>query len=267
MGRGQRPAVDPFYRATVQAWRASGIFPSFSNGNSGPGCDTAGSPGDYVESYGVGRVRHQRRDRLVLQPRAAGEGGIIRPNMSAPGVNVRSSVPGNGYAAFSGTSMAAPHTVGTVALMWSAAPSLIGDIPATAALLDSTAVDVSDLTCGGTAGDNNVWGEGKLNAFAAVDQSPRGPTGTLTGMVTNASNGSPLAGATVQVGGPEQPDITTGADGTVHSTLPVGAYTVTASLFGYGQVGGEATVTEGQTTTLDFALTPVPTGTRQRCRP
>ena len=94
--------------------------------------------------------------------------------------------------------MAAPHVAGTVALMWSAAPALVGDIDATRALLDSTAIDIDDLTCGGTADDNNVWGEGRLDAFAAVDQAPRGPTGTLTGTVTDAASGEPIAGATGQ---------------------------------------------------------------------
>ena len=40
----------PWYRASVNAWRAAGIFPAFSAGNSGPGSGTVGSPGDYAES-------------------------------------------------------------------------------------------------------------------------------------------------------------------------------------------------------------------------
>ena len=51
---GRRPGSDPWYQATVQAWVAAGIFPAFSNGNSGPGCGTAGSPGDYAERYASG---------------------------------------------------------------------------------------------------------------------------------------------------------------------------------------------------------------------
>lgn len=258
-GSANGSAIDPFYKSTVQAWRASGIFPAFSNGNAGPGCDSAGSPGDYTETYASGAFDINGAI-AGFSSRGPGEGGMIKPNLSSPGVDVRSSVPG-GYAAFSGTSMASPHTAGTVALMWSAAPSLIGNYDATAALLNQTAVDTSDLTCGGTAGNNNVWGEGKLDAFAAVNQSPRGPTGTLTGTVTDAGTGSPLAGVNVHVAGPNNRDLITDAAGHYGTTLPVGSYTVTASAFGYGTANASATITEGQTSTVDFTLSRVTSGT------
>ena len=76
----------------------------------------------------------------------------VKPDISAPGTNVRSSVPGDGYANFTGTSMAAPHVSGVIALMWSAAPGLVGDIDGTIALLDETARDTADDQCGGDAG-------------------------------------------------------------------------------------------------------------------
>lgn len=47
---------NPWFADIVRAWRAAGIFPAFANGNSGPACDTSGSPGDYVESYASGGV-------------------------------------------------------------------------------------------------------------------------------------------------------------------------------------------------------------------
>lgn len=255
-GAANGSVIDPWYRATVQAWVASGIFPAFSNGNSGPGCNSAGSPGDNLESYASGAFDSSGAI-ASFSSRGPGESGDIKPNLAAPGVNVRSSVPGNGYATNSGTSMASPHTAGTVALMWSAAPSLAGDIVQTEALLDESAVDVNDTTCGGTAADNNVWGEGKLDAFAAVDRSPRGPVGTLTGTVTNAADGAPLSGVSVRIAGPSNRTTVTGADGTYTSTLPVGDYTLTAGAFGYGEGSATATVTEGQTSTADIALSPV----------
>src|SRR5829696_881037 len=190
---------DTWYLATVNAWRASGIFPAFSNGNSGTGCATSGSPGDYSDSFSSGAFDINGAIASFSSRGAAS--GRIKPNLAAPGVNIRSSVNGGGYSAFNGTSMASPHTAGTVALMWSAAPSLVGDLAQTTALLNQTAADTSDLTCGGTASNNNVWGEGKLNAFSAVEQSPRGPVGTLAGTVTNATTGAPISGANVHIAG------------------------------------------------------------------
>ena len=245
---------DPWYLDTVNAWRAAGIFPAFSNGNSGPGCGTSGSPGDYAESYASGAF--DINGAIASFSSRGPAGGGIKPNLASPGVNVRSSINGGGYGNFSGTSMASPHTAGAVALMWSAAASLVGDIAQTSALLNQTAVDTSDLTCGGTAANNNVWGEGKLDALNAVTQSPRGPTGTLAGTVTNASNGSPIAGATVSVTGPVNRNVVTNASGAYSLTLPVGDYALTASAFGFAPGSASATITQGATTTRNFALTP-----------
>jgi subtilisin family serine protease len=253
------PGGDSWYLATVNAWRAAGMFPAFSNGNSGPACSTSGSPGDYAESYSSGAF--DINNVLYVNSSKGPAAGRIKPNITAPGVNVRSSINGGGYAGFTGTSMASPHTAGTVALMWSAAPSLIGDLDQTAAILNQTAVDTSDLTCGGTPANNNVWGEGKLDAFAAVEQSPRGPVGTLVGTVTNASTGTPLAGAQVNITGPVNRSALTPADGTFQFTLPVGSYSATVSAFGFNNGSATVDITEGQTTTQNFALTPAPSGT------
>ena len=164
---------NPWFHQATSAWVAAGIFPAFSNGNAGPGCGTAGSPGDYDNTYAAGAfdINHSIAGFSSRGP-SAFDGGT-KPNISAPGVNVRSSVPGNTYAAFNGTSMASPHVAATVALMWSAAPALRGDIAGTEAILNQTAIDTSDLQCGGTAGNNNVWGEGRLDALAAVERIAR----------------------------------------------------------------------------------------------
>ncbi|MFF4099467.1 S8 family serine peptidase [Streptomyces sp. NPDC001903] len=249
---------DDWYQQIVDAWRAAGIFPAFSNGNSGPGCATSGSPGDYASSYSSGAFDINGAI-ASFSSRGAGPGGIVKPNIAAPGVNVRSSVPGGGYEAFSGTSMASPHTAATVALLWSAAPALEGDVAQTEQLLNGTAQDTDNGQCGGNAADNNVFGEGKLDALAAVSGAPRGAIGAVSGTVRSA--GAPVAGAKVTATGPIGRTTTTAADGTyTFRSLSVGDYTLTVSKFGYGQQTSTATVTENATATGDFTLTQAPSG-------
>ncbi|WP_405699843.1 S8 family serine peptidase [Streptomyces sp. NBC_00069] len=249
---------DEWYQQIVDTWRAAGIFPAFSNGNSGPGCATSGSPGDYASSYSSGAFDINGAI-APFSSRGAGPGGIIKPNIAAPGVNVRSSVPGGGYESFSGTSMASPHTAATVALLWSAAPALEGDVAQTEQLLNGTAQDTDNGQCGGNAADNNVFGEGKLDALAAVSGAPRGAIGAVSGTVR--SGGEPVAGVKVTATGPIGRTTTSAADGTyAFRSLSVGAYTLTAAKFGYGQETATATVTENATATGDFTLTQAPSG-------
>ncbi len=211
-------------------------------------------------------VRHQLQRRrfdinnalYARSSKGAGENGEIKPNIAAPGVNVRSSVPG-GYASFTGTSMASPHVAATVALIWSASPSLNGDIEATRPLLDVTAIDVADTACGGTAADNNIWGEGRLDTFAAVQAAPQEELGELKGVVT--AGGAPVAGVTVTVTGPTGRTVITGADGayTFVRLLP-GEYEIRAAKFGYATASATATVVAEQSATADVTLTPLASG-------
>ncbi len=110
---------DGFYEDIVTAWRAAGILPVFSSGNPGPACGDGGSPGDYAGAISVGATDI---DDVIADFSGRGPSvyGKVNPNVSAPGVDVTSSVPGGGYESYSGTSMAAPHVAGTLALMLSA---------------------------------------------------------------------------------------------------------------------------------------------------
>ena len=85
---------DPFFQPEVQAWIAAGIFPAFSNGNSGPACGTAGSPGDLPETYAAGAFDQNGNIAGFSSRGPSAFGGIIKPNIAAPGVNVRSSTSG-----------------------------------------------------------------------------------------------------------------------------------------------------------------------------
>jgi subtilisin family serine protease/N-acetylneuraminic acid mutarotase len=254
--------VDPYYDHIIAAWRASGMFAVYSNGNDGErGCFTTASPADSPGAYAVGA--HDIENEIApFSSRGPGDTTTIRPSIAAPGVAVLSSIPG-GYGQGSGTSMAAPHLSGTVALMWSAAPALVGDVDGTRELLDQTAIDTEDLSCGGTPEKNNVWGEGRLDAHAAVLAAPIGATGLLAGTITDVDSGAPLANATVEASSAGyRRSTTTDAAGRYEISVVTGGYEVSASAYGYepGAVAG-VSVAEGTITTQDLGLVALPSVT------
>jgi subtilisin family serine protease len=96
----------------------------------------------------------------------------LKPDLAAPGVAVRSAIPGDTYALMSGSSMATPHVAGAIALLWSARPELRNQIPRTEEILDQTAVDVTSALCSSSGVPNNTYGWGRLDIKAAVDLIP-----------------------------------------------------------------------------------------------
>ncbi|MFD4831174.1 S8 family serine peptidase [Streptomyces uncialis] len=247
---------DPWFKPVVQAWRDAGIFPAMSSGNSGSQCQATGSPGGYATTYSSGAF-DANNAIASFSARGSGEEGAVKPNLAAPGVDVRSAWSDGTYRPLSGTSMATPHTAATVALIWSAAPSLRGDVAETERLLNRTAIDTEDLSCGGTPERNNVWGEGRLDAHAAVSAAPRGPVGAVSGGVT--SGGAPVADAVLDFVGPVKARAHGDAQGRYHAKrLAAGEYTVTVSAFGFTPVTGTATVTANGTVTRDFSLERAP---------
>lgn len=157
---------DPWYQSSVDAWHASGIIPVFSAGNSGPGAGTMGSPGDYCNVVGVGATDISDN---IASFSSRGPGNFAncqdKPDVSAPGANVRSSINGGGYANFSGTSMAAPHVAGCIALLKSIEPAL--NYTDVYDLLTNTADDL------GTPGFDFNFGYGRINCYeAALNLTP-----------------------------------------------------------------------------------------------
>jgi subtilisin family serine protease len=149
--------------SATAAFAAAGTYFVAAAGNSGPGCGTvADPPSTYPDVLTVGAVDEQGAvaDFSSRGPTAS---GAAKPDVLAPGADVLSALPGGGYGELSGTSMAAPHVAGVVALMWSAQPKLVGDLPGTTRILRETAKPVVDPgnTCGSTGG-------GRVDAYAAV---------------------------------------------------------------------------------------------------
>lgn len=97
--------------------------------------------------------------------------GLDVVDVAAPGSAILSTVTGGGYAKYSGTSMASPHAAGVAALIKSANPGLSGQ--AITSLLAGEATDMacpaSPTSCVGTAADNGFFGDGLVNALAAVN--------------------------------------------------------------------------------------------------
>jgi subtilisin family serine protease len=166
------------YLDAVKALRAAGVFVVSSAGNSGLyGCESVTDPlAIYEDVLSVGSINERGflSDFSSLGPVVVDESGRIKPDLVAPGDDVISAMPNGTYARLSGTSMAGPHVVGVVALMWSANPDLKGDIDQTEKILFDTADPFEGILpdCIGAAKiPNNAVGYGVVNAQRAVEEA------------------------------------------------------------------------------------------------
>jgi serine protease AprX len=159
----------------VEAQRAAGIMMVVAAGNAGPSCSSVvDPPGTYDANYSIGAFDH--RNNTIANFSSRGPVTIdgsnrLKPDISAPGVSVRSAW-NSGTAAFntiSGTSMATPHVAGAVALLWSAQPALLGNVSFAEQILNNAAVHVSSTSCSSSGVPNNTYGYGRLDIKAAVD--------------------------------------------------------------------------------------------------
>lgn len=180
---GGGKGLNEWFRPMVQAWRAAEIFPEFSAGNTtltNPG--GAGSiavPANYPESFATAATNNTNAlaSFSLLGPSPYGE---VKPDISAPGVNIRSSVPGGIYeGGWNGTSMAGPHVAAVVALLKQVNANLTVDEIET--ILTETAVPLTDNAYPSVP--NNGYGAGLVDAHAAVASIVDG-LGTISGSVT-----------------------------------------------------------------------------------
>jgi subtilisin family serine protease len=157
----------------TRALRAAGIFVVASAGNDGPRCESVNAPiALYDDVFSVGAIDQDGSiaDFSSRGPVTVDGSGRIKPDIVAPGVGIRSSLPGSAYGRNSGTSMAGPHIAGVVALIWSANPRLIGDIDRTEQIMIETAQPYDGLREGCFEGDlpSSAFGYGVVDAYAAV---------------------------------------------------------------------------------------------------
>jgi subtilisin family serine protease len=158
-------SCDDFLWRTMDATEAAGVVVVFAAGNAGPLPGSVMIPADRattnVNAFAVGALQPGGTGVALFSSRGPSpcDGVTLKPEVSAVGSMVRSSVPGAGYAMMSGTSMAAPHVAGCAALLRQGFPDTTADQVKQAMYF--TAVDV------GGAGEDNGAGMGSVDCLGA----------------------------------------------------------------------------------------------------
>jgi subtilisin family serine protease len=178
------PGTKSIYNV-IAAWKAVGIIPVFAASNGGPSCGSVVAPSDSPDVIAVGATAVSESGKDVIQS-FSGRGptvyGHIKPDISAPGLKIFSSYhqADNAFAIMDGTSMAAPHVAGAVALLLSGQRAL--SYTQVYDLLTKTA-DVSSLepttdicphqSKSSSGYPNNNYGWGRINVLRAYDKLKR----------------------------------------------------------------------------------------------
>ena len=158
----------------VNAAHGAGLVVAVAAGNDGPGTCTIGSPGDAKDALTVGAMADLGANgfkQAGFSSRGPTADGRIKPDVSAPGVDIESALAGTpaGYTSLSGTSMAAPFVAGVALLMMDANAAYTNDDVKDA--FRSTAVDWGrggDNATSGSSGPDIDYGAGRLDAYAAL---------------------------------------------------------------------------------------------------
>lgn len=139
-----------------------GILTVISSGNEGYS-NALSAPACISSAISVGATNDQDVHWSVSGTEGSNAASFL--DLVAPGVSINSSVPG-GYSSMTGTSMAAPHVAGTVALMKEAYPNLLTSNYRS--ILQNSADDVSAMF---PFTFTDEYGHGRLNTFKAVAEA------------------------------------------------------------------------------------------------
>ncbi|MEZ0448687.1 S8 family serine peptidase [Cellulomonas sp. ICMP 17802] len=173
------------FQADLRSLRAAGILPVFAAGNEGPTAGSVRSPANNPEALAVGGT--DNADALYA---ASGRGpsscaGASNPTLAAPAVGIRTTDLYGLYLTADGTSLAAPHVTGALALLLDAFPDLSAD-------RQETALEVGAVDLGPVGFDDDV-GYGRLDVAASYQWLATTPDFTLAATptsVTVAAGGS-----------------------------------------------------------------------------
>ncbi|MEZ4860242.1 MAG: S8 family serine peptidase [Caldilineaceae bacterium] len=257
---GSANPVNDVLRPALQALRAMNIAPVFAAGNPSAGPGSIGTPANAPEAITVGATDFNDQVAYFSGRGPSFYEGEQKPELSAPGVEVLSSVGNSSYLYASGTSMAAPHVTGLIALMISAdLQDGVRDfsVDELEQFMQYTAVDL------GEPGPDNDYGYGRINAYEAVRWVLS--AGDLRGAVRSNVGNTAIAQATiVGSGGGSSFTTQSGATGLYSVTVPGGFYNVTVSAWGYySHTFANQAVFAGSLSVVDFALAPLPTALLQ----
>lgn len=237
-GQTVRDAFDNAYSA--------GILHVASAGNSGNAAgtgDSVGYPAKYDSVIAVAATD-------IGDNRASFSSTGPKVEMAAPGVSIYSTIPGNQYAYYSGTSMASPHVAGVAALVYRSgltAPVTIR------AKLQNTADDL------GISGRDSLYGYGLVDADEAAGMQNPPPNTAPTVTITSPANGSTFkADETISFVGSasdlEDGELTAGivwtssidgligTGGMVSDVLSIGTHIITGSVTDDGGMTGSASI-------------------------
>ncbi|MBF0406587.1 MAG: S8 family serine peptidase [Candidatus Riflebacteria bacterium] len=147
---------------TISTWNVAGIVGVFSAGNQAYLGNKVDIPGAYPHSFAIGATDENDKVTYFSQPGPASWNNelFLKPDVSAPGLNIISSDFRGGYSSMSGTSMSAPHASGLIALIHQANPNL-----SVSEIVDLCRKNSFDIE---KAGPDNKSGYGRIDAMKTV---------------------------------------------------------------------------------------------------